>query len=96
MNVYHKMVLEEHTEDVQDFINARMLLDEINRQNKLKSVYNQHKLENTLQNVFCTWIIRNKSGKIYREIGHILQMNGGYIRAYLYQWGAAVKRKCRL
>lgn len=91
---YHKLVLEQHTEDVQDFAKVRTLLEKIMEQNRKKKIYQQEKLEKTMREALCIWVIRNKSRKIYRETRQIWGRNRAYQICYLSQWLALLKRKC--
>ena len=91
---YHKLVLEQHTEDIQDFIQVRILLETIMEQNKQKKIYQQEMLEKTMREALCLWIIRNKSRKIYQSTRLIWGSNMKYQICYMSQWLALVKRKC--
>lgn len=70
---YHKLVQEIKTEEMEDFLQVKILLERILEANKNYKVYDNKKLKNTLYEILFTWVLRNKSVKIYM---HIFQLCG--------------------
>ena len=93
IEVYHKLVLEQHTDNIQDFIDVKLLLERIMEQNKNRHIYRQLTLEKTLREIFCIWVIRNKSRKIFCNTNKIWRYDKQYFECYLGQWIALIGRK---
>ena len=91
---YHKLILETHTEDIQDFVNVEHLLSEIIEKNRINGIYPQKTLEKCLRAALCLWVIRDKSGKIYRKATKIWNHNPAYTLCYMGQWLDTFSRKC--
>ena len=90
---YHKLVLEQHTDNIQDFIDVKLLLERIMEQNKNTHIYQQSVLEKTLREMLCIWVIRNKSWRIYCCTRKIWNHNELFTKCYMNQWIELIKKK---
>lgn len=90
---YHRLVLEEHTEDKDVYLRVMRILDHIVEQNGKKKIYDPVILKDALGRMMADWIIRVKSREIYRQAGAILHHDREYLRAYRGEWMRTLQRK---
>lgn len=90
---YHRLVLEEHTEDKNVYLRVMRILDHIVEQNGKKEIYDPFILKDALGRMMADWIIRVKSRTIYRQVGEILHYDREYLRAYRREWMRTLQRK---
>ena len=90
---YHRLVLEEHTEDKNAYLRVMKILDHIVEQNQEKKIYDPDILKDSLGRIMADWIIRGKSREIYRQAGEILHYDREYLRAYRREWMRTMRRK---
>lgn len=90
---YHRLVLEEHTEDKAVYVRVVRILDRIVEQNQERNIYDPVILKDTLGRMIADWIIRVKSREIYRQTGDILHHDKEYFRAYRKEWMRTLMRK---
>lgn len=90
---YRRLVLEEHTEDKAAYVRVVRILDRIVEQNQERKIYDPVILKDALGRMMADWIIRVKSGDIYRQIGDILHHDREYLHAYRNEWTRTLLRK---
>lgn len=90
---YHRLVLEEHTEDKAVYVRVVRILDRIVEQNQERNIYDPVILKDALGRMMADWIIRVKSREIYRQTGDILHHDREYLRAYRKEWMRTLMRK---
>lgn len=90
---YHRLVLEEHTEDKAAYVRVVRILDRIVEQNHERKIYDPVILKDALGRMMADWIIRVKSREIYRQTGDILHHDREYLRAYRKEWARTLLKK---
>lgn len=72
-NYYHLIVTENKTDSVDDVNYVKDLIYKIIDANLSYKIYDQEILRNTLTDIFCTWIFRIKSIRIFLHITDIIK-----------------------
>ena len=92
-DIYHQLVLEKPSKNVDTYIQAVRIIDRIVDQNYKLNIYDEAILKNALGRIISDWIIRSKVKSLYTRASTIFHGDKEYMQAYLHEWRQVLKRK---
>lgn len=90
---YHNFVLEVKTDYIEYFLAVKKILKKVIDANGREQIYNERLLKRTLLEEFYTWVLRNKSLKLYKSIYQICDGKITDFIVFLSAFFSIIKRK---